>query len=105
MPLTLIHISRPYTLPRGGTLVRHKAFRDDAVRHFKGTAGQQRVPQSFLDQKVIPVPYLSEQRQIIVEIDALQRKVDELKQIQVKTAVELDALLPSILDKAFKGEL
>ncbi len=31
-------------------------------------------------------------------------KLDPIKQLQAKTAAELDALLPSILDKAFKGE-
>jgi hypothetical protein len=30
---------------------------------------------------------------------------DALKRLQAETASELDALLPSILDKAFKGEL
>ena len=28
-----------------------------------------------------------------------------LKRLQAETAAELDALLPSILDKAFRGEL
>ena len=32
-------------------------------------------------------------------------KLDQLKPVQSETAAELDALLPSILDKAFKGEL
>jgi type I restriction enzyme S subunit len=86
-------------------LVRHKAFRDDAAEHFKGTAGQQRVPQSFLEQRLIPVPPLPEQRQIVAELDALQAEVDALKRLQAETAIELDALLPSILDKAFKREL
>jgi type I restriction enzyme S subunit len=86
-------------------LVRHKAFRDDAAKHFKGTAGQQRVPQSFLQEKLIPVPPLPEQRRIVAELDALQAQVDVLKRLQSETAKELDALLPSILDKAFKGEL
>jgi hypothetical protein len=31
--------------------------------------------------------------------------VGALKRLQAETAAELDALLPSILDKAFKGEL
>lgn len=35
----------------------------------------------------------------------LQAKVDALKRLQVETQAELDALLPSVLDKAFKGEL
>lgn len=32
-------------------------------------------------------------------------RLDRLKELQAQTAAELDALLPSILDKAFKGEL
>jgi hypothetical protein len=31
--------------------------------------------------------------------------VDVLKKLQAQTAAELNALMPSILDKAFKGEL
>jgi type I restriction enzyme S subunit len=50
----------------------------------------------------LPVP---EQRLIVAELDALQEEVDALKCLQIETAAELDALLPSILDKAFKGEL
>jgi type I restriction enzyme, S subunit len=50
-------------------------------------------------------PPLDEQRRIVAELDALQAKVDELKRLQAETQAELDALLPSILDRAFKGEL
>jgi len=53
----------------------------------------------------IPLPPLAEQRRIVAELDALQTQVDALKRLQAETAAELDALLPSILDKAFKGEL
>ena len=53
----------------------------------------------------VPVPPLSEQRRIVKELDALQARVDALKKLQAETAVDLDALLPSILDKAFEGEL
>jgi type I restriction enzyme S subunit len=42
---------------------------------------------------------------IVVRLDALQTEVDALKRLQAETAVELDALLPAILDRAFKGEL
>jgi type I restriction enzyme S subunit len=48
---------------------------------------------------------LLEQRRIVAELDAVQAQVEPLKKLQAKTAVELDALLPSLLDKAFKGEL
>jgi len=53
----------------------------------------------------IPVPSLSEQRRILADLDALQAQVDALKRLQAETTTELDALLPSILDRAFKGEL
>lgn len=53
----------------------------------------------------IPVPPLSEQRRIVTYLDRLQTKVDEMKRMREQAIKELDALLPSILDKAFKGEL
>lgn len=53
----------------------------------------------------VPVPSRREQRRIVVELQALQVHVEALKKLQAETAAELDALLPSILDKAFKGEL
>lgn len=48
---------------------------------------------------------LDRQRAIVAELDALQGKVDSVKALQAETAAELDAMLPAILDKAFKGEL
>jgi len=53
----------------------------------------------------IPLSPLPEQRRIVAYLDGLQAKADALKKLQAETAAELDALLPSILDKAFKGEL
>ena len=41
----------------------------------------------------------------MAELDALQAKVVAAKMLQAETAIELDALLPAILDRAFKGEL
>lgn len=57
--------------------------------------------------KAFPVvlPPLPEQRRIVAELDALQAEVDGLKRLQAETSAELDALLPAILDRAFKGEL
>jgi len=53
---------------------------------------------------------LAGQRRIVAGLDALQ--AEALKRLQAETAVnntgraaaELDALLPAILDRAFKGE-
>jgi type I restriction enzyme S subunit len=52
----------------------------------------------------VPVPALPEQRRIVAYLDNLQAKVDALKRLQAETAAELDALLPSVLDRAFRGE-
>jgi len=53
----------------------------------------------------IPVPPLPEQHHIIERLDDLQARVVSLKKTQADTKTELDALLPSALDKAFKGDL
>ena len=53
----------------------------------------------------IPLFPLPEQRRIVAELDALQAEVDALKRLEAESAAELDALLPAILDRAFKGEL
>ena len=36
---------------------------------------------------------------------ALHAEVDALKRLPAETTVELDALLPALLDRAFEGEL
>lgn len=46
----------------------------------------------------VPVPSLAEQLRIVGQATAPT-------QLQSETAAELDALLPSILDRAFKGKL
>lgn len=51
------------------------------------------------------LPSLPRQQCITAELDAVLAKVDALKKLQVATAAELDGLLPSILDRAFKGNL
>jgi type I restriction enzyme S subunit len=57
-------------------------------------------PEQFLNVE-IPMPDLPSQyigTKVIAEIEALQR-------LQADTVIELDALLPSVLSKAFSGEL
>jgi type I restriction enzyme S subunit len=67
--------------------------------------GQANVNATKLRALPIPLPPIPEQRRIVAELDALQAEVDALKRLQSETAAELDALLPAILDRAFKGEL
>lgn len=68
------------------------------------TAGQNTINQEMLKNLPIPIPKLSVQRRIVAELDALQAKADALKNLQTETATELDAMLPAILDRAFRGK-
>jgi type I restriction enzyme S subunit len=57
-------------------------------------------PHMFLELEV-PMPSIDRQKALALSF----RRLDALKRFQADTAAELDALLPSILDKAFRGEL
>lgn len=63
------------------------------------------INQERIGEFEISVPPLTEQHRIVAELDALQAEVDALKRLQAETAAELDAMLPALLDRAFKGEL
>lgn len=71
---------------KGGTTVQSLVW--DKVRNFN-----------------VCIPPLSEQKRVVTYLDELKAQIDTLRHIHTETSVELDALLPSILDKAFKGEL
>jgi type I restriction enzyme S subunit len=57
-------------------------------------------PKAFLRYK-FPLPSMK----IQLEFRRVKRRVDAAKRIQSETAAELDALMPSILSSAFRGEL
>ena len=63
------------------------------------------VNSTILRRLRFPLPSLDKQRRIVAYLDALQAQVDELITLQDATQAELDALLPSVLDRAFRGEL
>ena len=69
------------------------------------TAGNIGISAGNLKNVVLAVPPHAEQTRIVVHLNGLQTKVDALKQLQAETAAELDALLPSVLDRAFSGAL
>lgn len=69
------------------------------------TAGNIGISATELKTVKLPVPPLAEQRRIVAHLDALTAKTAALKQLQSQSAAELMALLPSILDRAFRGEL
>jgi type I restriction enzyme S subunit len=64
-----------------------------------------RLRSGLLKSILIPAPPLKEQRRIVAYLDNLSERVHELRQLQAESQTELDGLLPSVLDQAFKGEL
>ncbi len=69
------------------------------------TAGQYSISQTSILSLPIKLPPLDEQRRIVAYLDGLQAKVNALRELQSASGEELSALMPSILDRAFKGEL
>ena len=66
---------------------------------------QVNISQAILKSTPVAYPPMLEQRRIVSYLDDLQSKLDALKRHQKETAAELDALLPAVLERAFRGEL
>lgn len=77
--------------------VRRESFRRDAKRNFTGTAGQQRVPTSFLQNAPIPVPPVYEQRRIVDLLSRAEGIVRLRREAQQKAA----ELIPAIFIDMF----
>jgi hypothetical protein len=60
---------------------------------------------SDLAQVPVPVPSLQEQRVIVSRLASLQEQLSTLRDHQQRAKEELDALLPAVLDSAFRGLL
>ena len=86
-------------------MLQHLRVAGVLVDFARTTAGQYNVSLGRLRSAGIPVPPLAEQRRIVAYLDGLGAQVDGLKTLQAETAAEMAALLPSILDRAFGGEL
>lgn len=82
-------------------LIRRPTFRVQAERHFTGSAGQQRVPTSFLENYPCPIPPLALQKEFAQRVT----KIRELEADQATSRTRLDALFQSMLHRAFNGNL
>lgn len=72
--------------------VRREAFRREAKRNFTGTAGQQRVPTTFLAGAEIPVPPLPEQRHLVDLLSRAEGIVRLRREAQAKARAIIPAL-------------
>ncbi len=85
-------------------LLRSRRIHSHAWGQTTGSA-QPTVPLRAIRAFPIVIPPISEQHQIAESLNDLQSKVDAVRRLQAETQAELDALLPAVLDRAFRGEL
>jgi type I restriction enzyme S subunit len=67
------------------------------------TAGNIGISGKILKEIEIPVPPLPEQRRIVAYLNEFHSRVNGVARLQATTAAGLEALLPAILDRAFRG--
>ncbi|WP_125104733.1 restriction endonuclease subunit S [Prevotella marseillensis] len=76
---------------------------------YKGTAGQQRVLSSYIQNKLFPIPSYNEQFRIVEKIQGVLPIVDKYEKLQNEldkiNVVTFDKLKKSILQEAIQGKL
>jgi len=77
--------------------VRQPRFREEAKNNFTGTAGQQRVPRAFMENALIPLPPLDEQRRIV---GILNRAV-RIERLRAQAQERLREFIPALFIKMF----
>jgi type I restriction enzyme S subunit len=105
---TEFHVMRPSAplLPKYlFYFVRQETFRQDAKRNFVGTAGQMRVPASFLEDYTIPLPPILDQQRIVEKIEELFSELDEATEELEQALAKLKRYRASVLAAACSGKL
>ncbi|MBS3100088.1 restriction endonuclease subunit S [Candidatus Pacearchaeota archaeon] len=82
-------------------LVNTKNFIDEGVVTYKGTAGQQRIKRNFVENYIIGLPPLAEQKRIVEKVDALMKSCDELENKIKESSKNSQMLMNSILTEVF----
>lgn len=105
---TELHVVRPHVGVNAFYLYRffsQQAFRKSAEQAFTGSAGQLRVPISFLKESIIPLPPLAEQRRIVEKVEALLAKVEACRERLERVPKLLARFRQSVLAAACVGRL
>lgn len=103
--LALLKLDRSLLLPEFVEYMLNSSRLRDYSRENTRGVGNKNLVLKFIRQLPMPAPTLSHQRRIVARLDGLKTEINRLKLLQTSTAAELDALVPSILDRAFKGAL
>ena len=105
---TEFHVLRPHTGidPRYVYyFVSSQTFRREAAHRMTGAVGQKRVPQSFLEEASIPVPFFDDQKLIVAEIEKQFSRLDEAAANLKRVKANLKRYKASVLKAAVEGKL
>jgi len=80
-------------------------FRREAAHRMTGAVGQKRVPQSFLEEALIPVPLFDDQKSIVAEIEKQFSRLDEAVANLKRVKANLKRYKASVLKSAVEGKL
>jgi len=80
-------------------------LRSTDLRPYLSGSTRAKLPQGKMKQIPIPVPPADDQTRLTRNLDRLEAQVAALGRTQREVSAELDALIPAILDRAFKGDL
>jgi len=100
---TEFHVLRPAAGIAPGYLLYfllQSGFRRDAARYMTGTAGQMRVPSSYLATCPVPIPPTEEQERIVASIEEQVSRIDVGVAAVQSAKQRLASLLKSILFRA-----
>src|SRR5260370_42418090 len=103
---TEFHVVRPGPEARSRwlhRLMRTRQFRNAAAERFTGTAGQQRVPASFLNVVRLPIPSTGDQDNAVDQIDGVLARGTQIAKLRERSRQISRALLPALLNEAFGG--
>jgi type I restriction enzyme M protein len=80
-------------------------FWADCENKSQGSTGRNAITKTLFRKIKVPLPTVAEQSILVEHFASIQNRVERLRLLQSQIAKELEALFPSILDRAFRGEL
>jgi type I restriction enzyme, S subunit len=86
-------------------LYHYLGFVRKHLEHVAPQSAQKNINLEILAPLPVPTLRIEEQERIAAYLDDMESRVDTLRCLQAEAAAELEALLPSVLDQAFRGEL
>ena len=105
---TELHVLRPLGGIKPEYLYHYlhqESFRHDAVPHMTGSAGQLRVPVSYIEDVLVPLPPIPEQHRIVAKLEELLGKVDACQKRLERIPFFLKRFRKSVLATGCSGKL